>query len=121
MLKNKAVFVPTLIGISVTVAGFIILLFISPIASSIMLLCCLVIMGVFLFSQYSEYSKLNRLCDDIDRILDGDDSISFDTSEYAAKLPDGLIMPKPGPTLLKQVTTAVKLVSSPKGSKEIAI
>ena len=81
VLKNKAVFVPTVIGISVTTVGFIILLFISPIAASVMLLCCLVIMSVFLFSQYSEYSKLNRLCDDIDKILDGDDSISFDSYE----------------------------------------
>ena len=81
MLKNKAVFVPTVCGISITVAGFIILLFISPIAASVMLLCCLVIMGAFLFSQYGEYNKLDRLCDDIDRILDGDDSISFDSYE----------------------------------------
>ncbi len=79
VFKNKEVFVPFVCGISITVAGFIILLFISPIAASIMLLCCLVIMGVFLFSQYGEYNKLNRLCDDIDKILDGDDSISFDS------------------------------------------
>ena len=81
MFKNKAVFVPTVCGISVTVTGFILLLFISPVCAAVMLLCCVIITGVFLFSQYGEYGKLSKLCDNIDKILDGDDSISFDSYE----------------------------------------
>lgn len=81
MLKNRAVFISLVSGLSVTAAGFIILLFISPLAALNMLLCCLIIIGVFLFSQYGEYNKLNRLCDEIDKILDGDDSICLDSFE----------------------------------------
>jgi hypothetical protein len=45
-------------------------------------------------------------------------STIFEKSEYWLKLYSGPIPPSPGPTLLKQVTAAVKLVSKVKGSKD---
>ena len=47
------------------------------------------------------------------------ESTSLEKSEYPEKPPDGPTISNPGPTLLKQVTVAVKLVVNPKGSKDI--
>ena len=47
------------------------------------------------------------------------DKTILEKAVYPAKLPAGPTTPKPGPTLLKQAETAVKLLSKPKGSKHI--
>ena len=47
------------------------------------------------------------------------ESTSLEKLEYAAKLPAGPTISNPGPTLLKQVAAAVKLVSKPNGSNEM--
>ncbi len=81
MLRNKELGTLLLIQISISVTACVICFFINPIACVIVGVTSSLIIIAGLIENKARYDKLSLLCDDIDKILGGDDSISFESYE----------------------------------------
>ena len=81
MFRNKELKTMIIVQIIITVAACIICFFINAIASVIIALASALIIITGLIANKTRYDKLGALCDDIDKILGGDDSIYFDSYE----------------------------------------
>lgn len=81
MLRNKELCFQLAAQILISVIACVICVFISLTACIIVAVSSLLIIIAGLVAAKARCNKLSLLCDDIDKILNGDDSISFDSYE----------------------------------------
>lgn len=77
-LREPELRIPALLQLAAVIAGFVVCLFISVPSALVLLIVSSVIMIIGGISLSKRQKKLSVLCDEIDRILHGAETVSFD-------------------------------------------
>ncbi len=81
MLRNPEIKKELITEIIVAVAFSVMCFLINALSGIVSLIMGAVIIFIHIFFHHYRYDKLSSLCDDIDRVLNGDDTVSFSDCE----------------------------------------